>query len=245
MQITIATWNIAGGRPIRSEGRFDYDAEDVEYFTKQLRLVNPDVVCLQETHINSERSVAKEIAQSLGLRIHETAMSPSHIDSRYSLGNALLHKVSETKEQDYIFPYPSFSLVLPDGKPAAHHDKGFQIDDISTLSVVNLQMMPLKFLGTPYDSHNGEVFAKEMEDILLKYVRDSAVICGDFNFANPKQLYSRLLSNRNDVLPDVPTRPEGKKTDFIFVPEGIVCIDSGVIKTNTDHFLCWVTLEIA
>lgn len=245
MQITIATWNIAGGRPMRSEGRFDYDAEDVEYFTQQLRLINPDVVCLQETHINSERSVAKEIAQSLGLRIHETAMSPSHIDSRYSLGNAVLHKVPETKEQDYIFPYPSFPLVLPNGKPAAHHDKGFQINDFDLLSVVNLQMMPLKFLGTPYDSHNGVVFAKEMEDILQKHVVGSAVVCGDFNFANPEQLYSQLLLNRRDVLPNAPTRPEGTKTDFIFVPEGITSKDSSVIQTNTDHYLCWATLEIA
>ena len=28
-EFTIVTWNIAGGRPIRSEGHFDYADEDV------------------------------------------------------------------------------------------------------------------------------------------------------------------------------------------------------------------------
>ena len=58
MEFTIATWNIAGGRPIRTDGLFDYADEDINYFADELRKINPDVICLQETHMNDERSVA-------------------------------------------------------------------------------------------------------------------------------------------------------------------------------------------
>ncbi len=244
MQITIATWNIAGGRPIRSDWLFDYADEDVNYFAEKLRSLDADIVCLQETHLNKEQSVASEIANMLGYAIHETEMSPSHVDAHYSLGNAVLYRKEPKNISDFVFPYPTFPLVPSNGKPEVHTNKGFQVLEFEFGAVVNLQMQPLKFLGTAYDSENGLQFAKEMEKLLLSKVSMPALFCGDFNFREPKMLYLELLSGSRDVLPSLPTRPGGKKSDCIFAPSKFFVKDSGVIETRSDHFLCWATLEI-
>lgn len=243
MEITVATWNIAGGRPILTDGNFDYDTEDVGYFVEQLQKLNADVVCLQETHLNEERSVAKEIAIKLGYDISEVDMSPSHIDRAYSLGNAVLFKKEPKNIHDFVFPYPTFSLIRADGVPTVHTDKGFQVLEYEFGNIVNLQMQPLKFLGSPYDSMNGIQFAKEMEDFMLQKINFLSIFCGDFNYKDAKTLNPKLLANHSDALPDTPTRPGEKKTDYIFVPNSYQVIDSGIIETRTDHFLCWAKIE--
>lgn len=243
MTVTIATWNIAGARPIKSAERFDYAPEDIGYFTEQLRAIDADVICLQETHLNKDRSVAKEIAEQLGYHIHEAEMSPSHVDAAYSLGNAILYKEVPKSLHNFLFPYPFFKLLLPGGRVAARHNKGFQIAEFSFGMVVNMQMLPLGFLGTPYDSPDGLLFSEEMERTLLSEVRSPSIICGDFNFREPKTQYAKLLANSVNALPDVPTRPEEKKTDFIFVSPEFRVQSSRVIETNSDHFLCVATLE--
>jgi endonuclease/exonuclease/phosphatase family metal-dependent hydrolase len=245
MTITVASWNIAGGRPMRSEGVFDYDAEDVDYFSEQLRLIDPDVVCLQETHVNEERSVAKEIAVKLGgYAVQEVTMSPSHVDENYSLGNAILSKIKPKNIQNVLFPYPTFPLFLPGGKPAIRHEKGFQLGTFDFGIVGNLQMMPLKFLGTPYNSEKGKEFARGMEETLFAAVSRPLLLCGDFNYIDPALLYTQLLSGMKSALPNIATRPDGKRTDYIFYSVEFVLKDSGVVQTNSDHFLCWATFEI-
>ena len=245
-EFTIATWNIAGGRPVQSEELFDYAKEDIGYFANQLQDINPDIICLQESHLNETRSVAKEIAQFLGCAyVAEAGMSPSHVDSSYQLSNALISKQKWNHVEDYLYPYPEFPLVLPDGRPAVIYNKGFQVLHFDEISVMNTQMMPLRFLGTPYDSENGVSFAKKMEeDILAFAMPPSCILCGDFNYDKATELYSCMLRGMKSALPEGPTRPGGKKTDYIFVPESCKVIANGIVPTNTDHYLCWAKLSI-
>ncbi len=246
MSLTIATWNIAGARPIRSSDVFDYEGEDVGYFVEKLKTINPDIVCLQETHMNATRSVAKEIAEKLGgYSYYETAMSPSHVDEEYELGNAILAKENALSNKSFIFPYPSFELYLPGNKPAARHDKRFQLNYFNFGLVVNLQMLPLKFLGTPYDSVSGKEFASNMEDVLIDHLEKPLLFCGDFNTENAPTLYERLLKRMGmkNALPNIPTRPNGKRSDYIFYSDNFRLVDSSIIETNTDHYLCWARFE--
>lgn len=244
MSLTIATWNIAGARPIRTKGIFDYAEEDIDYFVQELGKINPDIVCLQEVHLNAKRSVAKEIAEKLGnYFLHETVISKSHIDNGYHLGNAILSKENPTSYESQTFPYPEFALFLPNGVPAEHHDKAFQFADFSFGSMINFQMMPIKFLGTPYESEDGTKFALEMEDSLLKHSKNPKFICGDFNTKDATLLYRRLLDGMHSALPDKPTRPSEQKSDYIFYSNNYVLLDSRVVETNTDHYLCWAKFK--
>lgn len=245
MEFTIATWNIAGGRPIKSEGFFNYSTEDIGYFANELIKLDPSIVCLQETHVNTERSVASEISQLLGnFNIGEVQLSASHVDGQYRLGNAILSAQKAKEINGYVYPYPPFPLFLPDGTPDRHHDKGFQVVTFDFATIINTQMMPLKFLGTPYDTPNGKAFAHEMEQQLISYAKVPFILCGDMNFNDAPSLYPYLLKNMKSALPDAPTRPGGKKSDYIFASAEFTVLDSGIIHTNTDHYLCWAKFSI-
>lgn len=249
MELTIATWNIAGGHTIHDEEKqFAYNPEDIKYFIRELKDLSPDIVCLQETHINDKRSIANEIAGEMGkFFCFEQNNSPSHINPDYRLGNAVLSKYSFRKKDNFTLPYPNFQLTL-NGKdvnsPAMRHDKGFQVVEFDFGTVVNIQMLPLAFLGTPYDTENGKSFAKEMEDCMNVECGSTGIICGDFNYRAAPDLYINLLSDKRDTLPEVPTRPGEKKTDYIFCKNKFQVLDSGIINTKTDHYLCWTKIGI-
>lgn len=49
----VATWNIGGGF-IESNQKHEYDIEDVNYFIKELKSINPDIVCFQEIHVSEK-----------------------------------------------------------------------------------------------------------------------------------------------------------------------------------------------
>lgn len=245
MEFTVATWNIAGARPIRSSGIFDYAPEDIDYFVGQLKGVNPDFVCLQEAHRNEHRSIAMEIAKKLGnFHYVESSNSASHIDPKYQLGNAVLSRKKLVDKENYTFPYPKFPLVLPDGRPAAHYDKGFQVMQTNFCSVINLQVMPIRFLGTPYASPQGQDFARTMEDMLLSNKTTPLLICGDFNHDNARSLYPTLLGDMRSALPVTPTRPDGKRTDYIFYSSEFALLEAGVVETKSDHYMCWARFEM-
>lgn len=217
----------------------------MSYFTSELKKISPDIACLQETHINNERSVAGEIAAALGgYHTQEVSMSPSHIDRQYALGNAVISKEMPRDAKSQTYVYPTFPLVLPDGKPAVHHDKGFQVINFSFGMVINTQMMPLGFLGTPYRTPLGRSFARDMEKQLLAHVRHPFILCGDLNVSEVTEFYPELLKLMKNVLPDMPTRPRGGKPDYIFLSKEYQVIDAGVIETNTDHYLCWAKISI-
>lgn len=249
MELIIVTWNIAGGHTIHDEEQqFAYNPEDIEYFIRELKDLSPDVICLQETHINSKRSIANEIANEIGdLFCFEQNNSPSHIDPEYRLGNAVLSKYPFKKKDNFTLPHPTFPLTL-NGKdvssPAMRHDKGFQVVEFDFSTLVNIQMLPLAFLGTPYDADNGKSFAKEMEDDMNLECGSAGIICGDFNYRAASDLYKNLLSDMEDTLPGAPTRPGEKKTDYIFCRNEFTVLDSGIINTKTDHYLCWTKIGI-
>lgn len=252
MEITVATWNIGGAKPLRDiniltyKGE-DYLEEDSRYFASQLEKLNPDIICLQETHIGVGKSIAKEIGEMIGgYHVSEVAVSESHIDKRYRLGNAILSKIKVVGENFRLFPYPNFPLARRDGEVTVRHDKGCQVLNLELGNVANLHMQPLAFLGTRYDSPNGLSYAAEVEDVLERNLISPLLLCGDFNYIKAGDLYSKLLSKLSlvSVLPDEPTRPDNKKTDYIFVSPEFTLIESGIIQTNSDHYLCWAKLRI-
>ncbi|MBX4189344.1 endonuclease/exonuclease/phosphatase family protein [Candidatus Parcubacteria bacterium] len=247
MELIVATWNIAGAHPPRSSNYFDYEDEDIAYFAEELKKISPDVVCLQETHINKSRSVAKELGKGVGLElVSDMDCSPSHIDPEYRIGNAIISNTPAAKFENRLFPYPEFPMHFPDGRPAAHHDKGFQVAEFPFGNIINLQMMPIRFFGTPYDSEEGKRFALQMEQELVSHAESPLIICGDFNYKDAEVLYENLIKkfSLKSALPDKPTRPDGKKSDYIFYSPEYALIDSGIAEVKADHYLCWVKLKV-
>lgn len=249
--LRIVSWNIAGGHTVNSLAQFDYHDEDLDYFASQIEPLNPDIVCLQEIHINHERSTANELAAKLGLSyVYDVDVSPSHIDKNYRLGNAIISRHPLKHVTDAYYPFPEFQLRFPNGKLAPdRHDKMVQIYKFKDFLICNTQMLPLDLFGYSYVKGEGNRLAQEIEKILLDNLAKPIIFCGDFNFDAPERAYPKLyakLSIRN-ILPIGFTRPKltGRiqTPDHILVSDEISCVESGIIEVNADHSMCYCKLE--
>lgn len=247
-RLRVATWNIAGGRKMRSLAQFDYEGTNLDYFAEQLRRLDLDIVCLQESECNKHESVAKALAEKVRMpHVFETAMHPSHVDDSYSLSLAILSKRPLQNQRAVKQPYPSFDLHLPNGRPAKRTVKDVQIAQTQDeLYIANTQTQPLEYLGHPYESDLGKRYATDLADLFIQTVRTPLIFAGDFSTPNPTQTFASLCEAHNltDALPFKPTKPHGSgHLDCIFVSPQFTIKSSDVLQTETDHFLCWAELD--
>lgn len=250
-KLKIATWNIAGGQKVASLDRFDYEGEDIGYFVNMLARIAPDIVCLQETHTSKLRILAAEIAEQLGMRyVYNAPISPSHLNPEYQLGTAVLSNIQLEPLKEVTYPYPTFGHTLANGRPAAKHDKMVQLFSYRGVMIANTQMLPLHIFNERYDSGAGSQLAKHIQEVLMSHLRTPLIFCGDMNFDTPQTIYPDLYAHfaLKEALPDVITRPNARglklTPDHILISEQVQLLRSGVVPAQTDHYLCWVEVEV-
>lgn len=246
-QLRIATWNIGGGRRINSHDTFDYaEHEDEDYIAGELRKVAPDIVCLQESVRSSNVTLSQDLAANLGLGyVYETLNSPSHIAPGAEMTTATLLRSKPNSVTAFPLPYPTFPLALPSGQPAARWDKYIQIPELHGLIIANIFCQPMGCLGTEYDTPNGRRYAQSVETMLLSHLRRPLVLAGDLNFTAASSVYPKLVDilELRDALPYQPTKPQGGHMDYILRSPEITVKSSGVITTQTDHYLAWAEIK--
>lgn len=250
--IRIASWNIAGAHRIRSLKRFDYSDENIEYFADCLKKIDADIICLQESHTNDERSNATDIARLLGIPfVYNSVNSPSHIDEDFNLSNAILSKVGLKHIDNINYPYPTFDLFFSDGRPAAVHHKMIQIYSYQDTMITNTQMLPLPIFGERYDSGPGVGLAQSIQNLLIDRLRSPLIFCGDINFDIPSKIYPELYKSLGlvEALPDKMTRPNKMMTkqtpDHILISRDLKVKKADVIAVEADHYLCYVDIILS
>lgn len=245
----VISWNIAGGRPINSNGLFDYQKENIKYFADEIEKLSPDIVCLQETHINNERSVSRELAELLSFKhlFDLSANHQSHIDSDYQLGMAILSKYPIMEQQQIQYPDAWFDLFWADGRKvtAPPHHKYLQIAKVDNFYVANTQLLPIHIFGSNYTKGEGATLANKIDDIITENLKEPLIFCGDFNFDNPSMILPKLFAkfHLSNALPATPTEPAGTKPDHILYSEQFKTVSADVIPTQSDHFLCFAELD--
>lgn len=248
VRLKIISWNIAGGHRVGSDKHFDYLPEEPAYFADHLAELEPDIICLQETHTNARRSLAEDLAQRIGFPfVFDTPASPSHVDQSYQLGNAIISRLRLEKTQSVQYPYPETEepLRFKSGRLAAVHHKKLQLARVGQIWMANTQLLPLPIFSHSYDHGAGLVLAQQINSIYAKLPRP-LIFAGDFNYKTPLVRYPSL-SDMQEALPDKITRPwvseDDNRPDHIFTSTEFTVVDGGVIQTETDHFLCWTELE--
>lgn len=244
--LRIATWNIAGARRILSNDSFDYSEEDVEYFAEQLKPLNLDVVCLQESHTSQQDSLSKRLAESLGFEfVYETPGCPSHIDPKYRLTCAILSK-TELNAGNFLLPKPSFELRFHgDGNVGAAYDRYVLTAKFGDITIANTHPEPMRFFGRNYEEGEANTFASQIEQCLTSNLKSPLIFAADFNMVASTTLPGLMkdLHLKGAFEAETATRPDGYHTDQILYSPEFSLNNQMIIKTQTDHFLCWAELQ--
>lgn len=251
MRVKIASWNIAGGRKVKSNKRFDYANEDVEYFVDNIKRLDPDIVCLQEAHFKDGESTAQKISRLLSsYNVFDQELSPSHIESGYRLGNSILSKMDFQSKENFIFPYPEFEMYFKDGRKAIRHDKGLQLVKVNNFFVANTQFFPIGIFGHKYYKDGGKALIEKMSILIEEQLKTPLLFVGDFSgdfgdyfnelMSSVLHKFSLTDSIKNKMTRNEDSEGKGKfKTDYILYSQDFNLIKSQVIETETDHYLCF------
>lgn len=251
MNLKIVSWNIAGGHKAASLDHFDYQGEELEYFAGEISKLTPNIICLQEAHTKGSKSNATDLSELLDIEVIVNSVnSPSHIQRGYSLSNTIFSSLKHISVEENFYPDPKGELFWKDGTKANTHKKNLQYINFGDFNLANNQMLPVRLFGFSYDDKEGRgpELVEQINDVMSQIVENPVIWCGDFNYENPLRLYSHMKDLQlKDALPDRTTRPakdnDKKKPDHIFYSPEFSLIEARIIKTKTDHFLCYAELE--
>ncbi len=247
-ELTVASWNIGGGYKIASTKQFDYqEKEDVAYIISEIKKVKPDIVCLQESHVNDEDSLSRRIQAGIGFdHIFEVASHESHIDTRYKNATVILSKSNITRQNKVPIPYPEFELRFADGRYSAFHQRYLQTSEIENCMIANTHGNNINMFGYDYEQGKGKDLAGKIEEVYIDNLERPLIFVGDFNCDNAQKVFSKLVSTLklSNAIPAGATRPDGRHTDYIFCSPELRIVESQVVKTQTDHYLCWTKFRL-
>ncbi|NEW55600.1 MFS transporter, partial [Nocardia cyriacigeorgica] len=258
--LRVATWNIAGGRRLRSpddhgeDGNtaipFDYSGIDVAYFAEQLRHIDADVIVVQESEVGPDGSTAQELAALLGYQyVYETVMSPSHMDTRKLLSLAVISRLPIDEANGYKLPGVTTVELRINGQVVAPHDRFAQVVEIGGITVVNTHPTPLGFFGHSYEDGGGAVHAEEIGQLLRALATGPTVLAADLNTDRPHVVYQQTFDAMGmspALTPDARTVPgwDGAPDQVLTSPEFDVA-ESGISHTDTDHWLVYTHLAVS
>jgi endonuclease/exonuclease/phosphatase family metal-dependent hydrolase len=247
-EIVVATWNIGGAHTIASTNQFDYvDQENADYFIEELRKVQPDIVCLQESHANQQDSLSKRIQEALGLpHLFETVSHDSHIDPAYKNATAIISATPLSNERTVEIPYPTFKMSFPDGRQSARHQRYLQTVEAGPFMLANTHGNNIQLFGYDYDKDEGKDLATKIQEVYVANLRQPLIFAGDFNCDDVPAVFPELLSrlHLSNAVPPGATRPDGRRTDYLLYSSEIELLESQVVETNSDHYLCWATFRL-
>lgn len=247
-KLKVLTWNIGGAHTINSSAVFDYDKENLSYFVQAIKAVNPDVICIQESHTNDSDVLASRLAKELGFEyVFDSPRSPSHIDENYQLSNAIISRYPIENTKNILLPDPPFELYFEDGKKARLFHTYLQTADIQGVKIANTHLRPLHIFGYSYSEGEGNQFANNIEAVLCSNLNTPLVFAGDFNDPNLFSNFPLLVEKfrLEAALDEQPTNINGNKTDYILFSKELTLDKAELVKAEkADHHLGWAEFKV-
>lgn len=255
MIVKTMTWNIGGGK-LLEDGKdpglmSSYNVDGVGLIAEQVNSHKPDIITIQEAHGNHAINQIKQIANELGYAYYfYDAISDSHIDTDFKLGNGLISKFPISNVQKGRFLNPEIYFEL-EGRKAYTHDKGYGSCDIviydKIIHAVSLHLIPFRSVGLDFESNLAQDILRSVGSELVD-THELQLIQGDFNIHSPTvREYIQSLFDDNglsELILNEPTTPKGRMYDHVLY-RGLkldeVKVDSSV---KTDHYPVICTFEL-
>lgn len=254
--IKTVQWNIGGGK-VRDPAAdinvlASYATDGLEVIITQLKLLEPDIITLQEIHADDMLNQVEAIAKALGLPYFVSDFyADSHVEAGQKLGQGIISRFPLSGHTFVLFKNPKLSITWEDGGTATSHDKGvtsciLQIGDVS-LMVKTLHSVPFRRFQVDPMTETGQAILADMR-AKLESPEPHLLIQGDFNlnFDRYKPVWPQLFSGQLMEIPqEMPTTPKGRKYDHVLY-RGLTPKESSAIEPRalTDHFPVVTIFEI-
>jgi endonuclease/exonuclease/phosphatase family metal-dependent hydrolase len=124
------------------------------------------------------------------------------------------------------------------------------------LVVANTHCLPLVIFGRDYRKGEAKLLGDEIEALLIKQLQEPVILCGDFGMSEGQsKVLARLIEKLQlkNALPAEPTyhAPAAYETDLPNAPDciyfsqtGLLCLQSAIVRTQTDHYLGWAEFAL-
>ncbi len=249
MNLRTITWNIGGGKLLK-QGEdpglmSSYSVDGIDVIAGQIAATNPDIVAIQEAHGNDSDNQIAQIAKELGYEhFFYDAITDSHIDPTYKLGNGLISRfpISNLHTGRFLNPELSFEL---EGREAFTHDKGYGSCMVkiggTAIYTTTLHLIPFRSVGLEFDSETAQqILASVSAEVKDEEENEYRLIQGDFNISSDsvRPYLDDLFSagKLDEVVLDQPTTPKERMYDHVLyrgLKLGGFTINSDVL---TDHY---------
>lgn len=248
MQITTVQWNIGGGKILSSGSdpitMSSYSEDGLDYIVASLKTIQPDIIALQEIHINDELNQAEYIADQLGMKHWiSDVLADSHLEEGQKLSQAIISKYPITDKEFQLYVNPNKQAPSDDGSTIWYsHDKGLTRCNIQLgkimLSATTTHLTPFRLFSIDPQSEEGRYILKDVENKLINN-SSHQLIQGDFNldFAQLAPIFPDLINeDLKEVSLEEGTTPKGKRYDHVLY-RGVRLVESTIDKKAlTDHY---------
>jgi endonuclease/exonuclease/phosphatase family metal-dependent hydrolase len=243
----IATWNVGGGF-ISTEQNLEFNTEDVGYFIGELKKIQPDVVCLQESHVSENNDQPMMMARALGFDFYKIeSIADSHIKDGEKLSIAIISKYPIVSSKYLKLPHPNLYIIL-NGKKELCHDKGFLEVTINyqgnNFRVLSGHLVPFRKLEKDFLADEYRNIRDEVERIICDGNLPT-VIGADMNFEDIDRLIPNVFQRGfRSILGDEVTTPKGRRYDKIILSDDWNFTNPKIIQGKADHYLCFADIDL-
>lgn len=263
---SIVTYNIGylsgmtNNLPVIGESSF-YD-ENLKKALANLKVLNPDIICLQEIDFNSDRSFQvnqQEAIQNLG---YKYAFQAVNWDEKYlpfpgSPFNFNTHYGAVYSGQSIISKYPlkeTERTVLERPESLAFYEEGFYLDRLAQHTTIKIGGQPVYLINVHLEAFDKAARTKQMNylvDWIKEIIEDTPLLLvGDFNsdidkatasihaIANlPGMAYATTGSQKESLT--FPSDQPVKRLDYIFYNQQYIAMEEAAVLhefgTVSDH----------
>jgi len=253
----IVSWNIAGGHLMTSNVKdaIGYEEENLDYFIQHLKKINPDIICLQETHISKDEKLnqTKEIAQAFDYKYFSTHIyegRESHIKPGHFLSFGTISRFPIVSNKYWNPPNPRLTVKRPNGIIWETLDMGIYVSQINfqkrIINVANTHLLPLHYYKKDWSDKEFQHLRNFVSNLFLSIKEEPTIAIGDFNYADLIKIYPGIFSlgKYQDVFIQDTTPTKGQQDHILFSQHWSLKKAEVIDRVDADHYICIAELKL-
>lgn len=247
MHIKTIQWNIGGGKSLHAGDDptllASYTDDGLDKIIDFIRVENPDIITLQETHAAAGTSQTETIAKRLGYKHWvNDEYADSHIEAGQRLGQGVISRFPIVDHSYELFLNPHFKATWEDGSIAESHDKGrtrcnIELGANQHMLVQTFHTLPFRRFKVAPTSDDAKKVLSDMASKLS--TKQQGIIQADFNleFDDLSQLFPELSAcGFTEAKQPEPTTIRGHRYEHILALDLDVLSCKVSVDVPTDHF---------